>query len=139
MKTIRALALLTLGLLVTYGIMRLIAEQCSGRQCDRFVPVSLFLPLAILVMVCVTGLRAVVAARRQAVGATDPLVKNRQLAWVGPLSALTAIAVVGPVVSLAVFRDNPSLFVPIAALLAGFLPLSVLTYSFVQGRRGEGR
>jgi hypothetical protein len=139
MKTIRALAFLTVGLLATYWMMRVIAAQCRGPQCDWFVPVSLFLPLVIWVMVGVTGLRAVVASRRQAVGATDPLMKNRQLAWVGPLSALTAIAVVGPVVSIVVFRDNPSLFVLTGTLLAGSLPLSVLTYSFVQGRRGEGR
>jgi hypothetical protein len=50
------------------------------------------------------------------------------------LGALTALGVVGPIVALAIFRDSPDRFVPVATVLVVALPVSVLLYTLTAGR-----
>ncbi len=131
MKTLRAFAIASLGLLAAYHALRVVAAQCSGQPCDAFIPISLLLPLLIVVTVALTGLLAVTAAKRRASVARDPAIRNGHYLWIGFLTAAWVVGVLGPLASLAIFRDNPDPFVGIASLLAAVLPLSVLVYTFI--------
>lgn len=117
MASIRIFAALTLGLLAVYYVLRAVAAQCSGNQCDVYIPLGLLVMLLILVKAAVTGLLAILSARQGA-----------QRAWIGVLSTFTLLGVLGPIVSLAIFRDSPDLFVLVATLLVLFVPISALTY-----------
>jgi heme/copper-type cytochrome/quinol oxidase subunit 3 len=119
MASIRVFAILTLGLLAVYYVLRAVVAQCSGNQCDVYIPLSLLLPLLILVMAAVTGLLAILSARQGA-----------QRAWVGVLGVCTLLGVLGPIVSAVIFRDSPDVLVPLATVLVLLAPLSALIYSF---------
>jgi hypothetical protein len=134
MVALRIGAILTLGLLAVYYILRASAAQCSGLQCDRYIGFSLLLPLLVLIMAAVTGLLAISAATRGAQIAQDQAIKQRQTTWLGILSICTLVSVLGPIVSLAVFRSSPDVLVPVATLLVLLVPLSVLIYSFTSVR-----
>ncbi len=105
----------------------------QGRSCNRLTgspSKTLLLPLLVLIMAAVTGLLAISAARRGAQAAPDQAIKQRQTTWLGILSICTLASVLGPIVSLAVFRNSPDVFVPVATLLILLCPLSALIYSF---------
>lgn len=78
----------------------------------------MLLPLAILVLVALTGWQAfhTTSAGR----APDP--------WAAIFAALTVLGLVGPLLALLVFRDSPDRFLLIASLLTVPLPLAVLAY-----------
>jgi uncharacterized membrane protein len=118
--TLVALALVTVGLLVAYYGLRSMASQCSGTQCDAYIPVSLLLPGLILVMATLTGLWAIKAASRRS-----------ETTWWLILGACALAGVVGPVVSLVIWRDHPDTAVTVAALLLALIPVSALSYSLV--------
>lgn len=122
--TVRAFALITIGLLVVYYVMRVLATQCAGAACDGYIAPSLLLPLLILISAAVTGVMAVTAARRAPSGG----------AWPAILGVCAALGALGPLVSLAIFRDSPDTFVPLATALVALIPISALLHSFFAGR-----
>lgn len=113
-------AAVSLGLLVAEYAERSIAAQCAGAACDWFLPLDLLLPLLILATVAVTGLLGFAAARSRG-----------QTAWLSVFGAATVLGVLGPIVSLAVFRDSPDGFVPVATVLLAVVPVIALIYSFL--------
>ena len=119
MRSVRSLAIITLFLLIAYYILRALAVQCSGPECETFIPFSLLLPLAALALAAVTGYVAIGASRAR-----------RQGGWLVTLIICTILSVAGPIVSAVVFRERPDLFVPVATALIALAPLAALIYSF---------
>jgi hypothetical protein len=117
---VRASALVTLGLLIAYHLMRAAATACTGGGCDVYIPVSLLLPVLVLIGAAVSGVLAISAARRDG-------------AWLVVLLVCTVIGVVGPIVALLVLRDSPDAFVVTSTILVALVPVSVLVYSFTRG------
>jgi hypothetical protein len=119
MRSVRIFAIITFVLLIAYYILRALAVQCAGPECETYIPFSLLLPLAALVLAVVTGYLAIGASRAR-----------RQGGWLALLIICMIVSVAGPVASAVVFRDNPDLFVPAATILILFTPLAALIYSF---------
>jgi hypothetical protein len=116
--------MLTVGLLAAYYVLRTLGAQCSGSACDTyFTPLSVLLPILILIMAAVTGLSSIAAAR--------------QGAWFGLLSVCTLLGILGPVVSAVVWRDHPNTFVLVATLFVLLVPLSALIYSVSRVSSGK--
>jgi len=115
--SVRILAFLTLALLLAYHVMRIAATACSGSVCDAYIPLSLLLPILILVGSAVTGVVATLAARRDR-------------SWLIVLGLCTAIGVAGPIVALALLRDSPDVFVVTSTILVALAPVGALSYSF---------
>jgi hypothetical protein len=97
--------------------MRIAATACSGSVCDAYIPLSLLLPILILVGSAVTGVVASLAA-------------HRDRSWLIVLGLCTAIGVVGPIVDLAILRDSPDVFVVTSTILVALAPVGALSYSF---------
>lgn len=116
MRTLRVLSVATLVLIGVYFVFRAIVAACTGAACDAYIPISLLIPLAILVLVAITGVMATLNARR-----ARP--------WMAILVAATILGVAGPLVALAIFRDSPDLFVPTAAVLELIVPVATLAYT----------
>jgi hypothetical protein len=116
-STLRISAAVAFALLIAYELMRIAAESCVGEACDAFIPLSLLLPVAILVAAGVTGALAIAAAR-PAGGA-----------WLMILVAVSVLSVVGPLLALAVFRDQPDALVPAASVLFVLTPVAALIYT----------
>lgn len=123
MTPLRVAAIITLGLLVGYHALRLIAAQCSGAQCDWSIPVSLLVPVLILLVGALTGFLAIGTAAGRG-----------QIGWLSLFIAATGLGLLGPIVSLAIFRDSPDVFVPLATLLIVLIPVAALTYTTVHSR-----
>jgi hypothetical protein len=123
MALIRSSALVTFAVAVADYVLRALATQCSGLQCDRYIGLSLLLPILMLVGAVVTGVVALTSTRTRQQG--------DQGTWRGLLGGATVLSVVGPLVSLAVFRDSPDAFVPVATVLVLLTPLCALIYSVV--------
>lgn len=98
--------------------MRAAATACSGSACDAYIPLSVLLPVLVVIGALVTGLLAISAARRRRT-------------WLVVLSACAAIGVIGPIVALAVLRDSPDAFVVTSTILVALVPISALAYSFI--------
>lgn len=109
-------AVITLLLLGAYHALRLAAGRCSGPQCDGYIPLSLLVPILLVVMVAVTGVIVVRDAREH----------DRR--WSMPLIESTALGAAGPVVAAAVFRDQPDVLVAVATVL--FLQASLLALAY---------
>ncbi len=77
------------------------------------------LPVLILVLIALTGLAALPAASRRHRGSTWPLA----------IGVSTILGVVGPMVSLLIFRDNLDQFIPIATALVALPPIVILAYA----------
>lgn len=110
-------AIAAIVILAAYHAMRLTAARCTGGGCDLYIPLSLLLPLAAIVMVAIAGIAGVAASRggwRLAIGAT------------------LVLGVAGPPVALAIWRDAPDVLVPAATVLIVLCPACVLAYSFVR-------
>ena len=75
----------------------------------------------ILVLIALTGLAALPAASRRQRGPVWPLA----------IGVSTVVGVLGPIVSLVIFRDKPDQFVAVATVLVALFPVVVLTYSLV--------
>jgi hypothetical protein len=119
MRSIRILVIITFALVAAFYGLRALAGQCVGGECETFIPFSLLLPLAALVLAAVTGYSAIGASRAR-----------RQAGWLALLLICTIVSVAGPIASAFVFRDSPDLFVPVATVLILFAPLAALIYSF---------
>lgn len=102
--------------------MRIAATACSGSSCDVYIPLSLLLPILILIGSAVTGVIATLAARRDRT-------------WMIVLGLCTAIAVIGPIADLAFLRDTPDEFVVTATILVALAPVGALIYSFSRRAR----
>ena len=118
MKAIRGWAAAIVILLALYFAMRAAASGCSGAACDAYIPVSLLLPLLILVTTAVAGVLAI----RHASGTGARFVV---------LVVVTVIGVIGPAVSLLVFRDSPDYFVGVSTVLVLLVAIATLSYSFL--------
>ena len=116
---VRVAAIVTLALLGTYHAMRAAATACAGGGCDIYVPISLLLPLLILVAAALTGIMAIAAARHDK-------------AWLIVLSLCAAVGVIGPIISLVVLRDSPDAFVVSSTILVTLVPVSALAYAFTR-------
>lgn len=112
-------AIVTLALLVIYHLLRLVASACSGSGCEVYIPVSLLLPLLILIGAVVSGLMAISAARRDRT-------------WLIALGLCTGVGVIGPLVALIVLRDSPDAFVVSSTILVALAPVSSLVYSYTR-------
>jgi len=117
MWPIRISAGASLLLLGTYMVLREIATQCSGAQCDAYILPSIALPVAVLAAVGVTGALAISGAR--ATGGS----------WLVILIAATALGLLGPPVALAIFRDQPDSLVLTASLLFAQCPVAALVFT----------
>ncbi|HUZ88112.1 MAG TPA: hypothetical protein VNF26_14290 [Candidatus Baltobacterales bacterium] len=104
-------------LLGGYHVVRLAAGRCAGPQCDAYIPLSLLVPILVVVMVAVTGALAIRDARAH----------DRR--WSVPLIASTVLGTAGPVVAAAVFRDQPDMVVVVATVLFLQAPLLALAYT----------
>jgi hypothetical protein len=124
MRSVRILAILTFALIAAFYGLRALAGQCVGGECEAYIPFSLLLPLAALVLAAITGFRAIGAARAR-----------RQISWLALLIICTTVSVAGPIASAVVFRDSPDLFVPVATALILFAPLAALIYGFTGNAR----
>jgi hypothetical protein len=124
MRSIRILAIGAFALVAAFYGLRALAGQCVGGECETFIPFSLLLPLAALVLAAVTGYIAIGASRAR-----------RQAGWLALLLICTIVSVAGPIASAFVFRDSPDLFVPMATVLILFAPLAALSYSFTGNAR----
>ncbi len=126
----RRLALVTLALVLGYYILRLVAQGCSGSGCDWFIPLSLLLPILVLIASIMTGVRGILEASGTG--------SNRR--WMVWFVVVTVVAVVGPIGSLLVFRNSPDRFLLLATALVLAPPLLALIYSLrrssADGSRG---
>ncbi len=118
--TVRIWSLITSGLLVVYFILRGLATQCQGAQCDNYILPSLAVPLAIVLAAAITGALALSMAWRSGAARI----------WFTLLGACLVAGVGGPLVSAFVFSDSPDIFVPVATALVLLIPLSALAFSF---------
>ncbi len=126
---VRLFAASTLALMAAYYGSRGLAAGCTGIQCDAYIPLSLLLPLLVLLLVAVTGLLSIAAARQAVQAARDEGARRAQVAWLRLLVLFTLLGILGPIASLAVFRDSPDILVPVSTLLIVLVPLSALSYS----------
>lgn len=128
MAGVRIAAVISLALLAGFYGLRAAAAACVGAQCDLYIPLSVLVPALVLVMGAVTGVRATGHAH----GALQP-------GWAVMLGTLTAVGVAGPVISLAVLRDQPDVLVPVASALSALVPLVALAYSLAPAPRRGAR
>lgn len=117
MRSIRASSVVALILLGLYFVLRFAAAKCGGAQCDGYIWPSLVLPIAVLLVVANTGRLAIVDALRH------------RRSWVAPLGVATAFGVVGPIIAVLVFRDQPDSVVSVAAALFLLAPVAALAYT----------
>ena len=118
MRTIRILAGAVIALIALYFVFRAVASACSGAGCDVYIPISALVPLLIVVMALVTGIVATVSTRHDHT-------------WFTVLLGATVLAVLGPIVALLIFRDNPDVFVVVATILVLLVPVAALAYTFI--------
>jgi hypothetical protein len=97
--------------------MRVVATACTGSACDAYIPLSLLLPILVLIGSVVTGVTATMAARRDRI-------------WMIVLGVCTVIGVVGSIAALAVLGVNPDAFVVSSTILVALAPVIALVYSF---------
>ena len=121
----------TLGLLGAYYVLRGMARGCSGVVCDLYIPISLLLPLSILVLVAVSGGRAMIRARSARRDVPDVTTKTALWRWSVVLGVCTLLSVAGPVGIAVQWRDNPDLVVVAATLLVMLTPISILSYNLL--------
>jgi hypothetical protein len=114
---VRVAAILTFALLIAYHLMRAAATACQGSACDLYIPLSLLLPLLVVIAAAVTGILAVISARRRP-------------RWLILLGTAAIVSVVGPSVLLLLLRDRPDAFVVSATISVAVVPLAALIYTF---------
>ncbi len=124
MTRVRALAFLTIGVLLVYHMVRLISEDCSGPGCEWFIPISLYLPLTAFSLAIITGVRAYLASEARSL--------RRAI-----LAVSIAISGIGPFGAIVVLRNNPDLVVPIATVLLLVAPVAALVEDAVDRRRSR--
>jgi hypothetical protein len=109
------------AVLAAFHILRITASTCGGTGCDLYIPLSLVLPLAAVVLVAVTGIAGLTAARNSE-------------AWRIAIAVTAALGVVGPFVALGIWRDSPDVLVAVATVLLLLCPACVLGYSVLATR-----
>jgi hypothetical protein len=119
-RAIRISATFALGLVIVYNLLRLAAGQCSGSQCDAYIPISLLVPIGIVVLIVVTGSLAIRDARVNG----GP--------WVALLGAATVLGAGAPVLAAVVLRDQPDILFTVATVLFVQAPLVAWAYTFRQ-------
>ncbi|HYM51462.1 MAG TPA: hypothetical protein VET65_12950 [Candidatus Limnocylindrales bacterium] len=129
----RVFALVTLAILGLYLVLRVVVGQCTGSGCEAFIPVSLLLPILVLVADVATGFTALTTVHGRVRASPASQARQAQVTWRAILAACTALGVIGPLLALAVFRNNPDQFVVAAAVFSLLTPLSALVYSFAGG------
>lgn len=112
-----------MALLTVYSILRAIAGQCEGAQCDAYILPSVALPVLAVIAVGVTGVLAILGAR-PAGGS-----------WLVILIVTTVLGVLGPPIALAIFRDQPDSFVMAATVLLVQGPVAALVFTFNEAPR----
>jgi hypothetical protein len=120
---IRILAVGVIVLVGAYFVMRALATACAGTGCDVYIPISLLLPILIFLASAMTAVVAIASARGLG-------------AWFAVLILSTALAVLGPIVALLIFKDSPDAFVATGTALELQLAVVALAYSFF-GRRAH--
>lgn len=126
MPAVRVSAIITLGLLVVYYLLRGLATRCVGGPCDVYIPLSLVLPILVVILALVTGVVAF------------GVVPKGAAVWRWLLGAATVLSVAGPVVSLAIWRDSADTFVAVATVLVLVAPVCALIFSFLVRERAVG-
>jgi uncharacterized membrane protein len=138
MAPVRVCSILTLVSLVAYYILRGLATQCAGPQCDNYILPSLALPLLVLIFAVVTGLLAIVTAWRAGRATRNVVIARRYQVWVVILGVCALLGFLGPLVSLLVLRDSPDSFVAVATALILLAALSALIFSFLADPTPQG-
>lgn len=110
----RVLAGVVVLVVVVYHVLRVMASQCSGAACDWYIPFSLLLPIAAIVLAGVTG----AFAGREAHGT-----------WSVALTACAGLAAFGPIVALVLIHGNNDLLVWLSTVLVLTVPASVAIYT----------
>ena len=90
---VRVLSIVIVVIVVVYHALRLAGSQCAGAACDWYIPFSLLLPIAALVLAGVTGALAASEARGRG-------------GWPILLASCAVLGAVGPVVVALVLKDN---------------------------------
>jgi hypothetical protein len=108
------LALLLLG---AYHLVRLAASRCTGPQCDAYIPLSLLVPILIVVAGATAG----------ALASRDASANDRP--WLIPLIVATTLGCAGPMVAVLLFRDQPDVVVVLATVLFLQAALAALAYT----------
>ena len=108
------LSVVTLVLVILYFAVRLLAQGCQGSACDWYIPFSLLLPLLAISLVLITGIAGVQLANA---------------GWRPLLGATAGISFLGPFLALAIWRDQPDVLVPVAAVLLLVLPVTALVFT----------
>jgi hypothetical protein len=118
-SAIRVSSVAALLLLVTYHLLRLAAAQCTGPQCDdAYLPLSLLVPIAVLVVAAVAGSLASGDARAHA------------RSWFGVVFTATLVSLIGPLLAVLIFRDQPDTVVVVSTVFFLPAPAAALAYSF---------
>lgn len=120
------MAIGTIVLIAGYYVFRTVVTNCTGAACDAYIPLSLIIPILILVTLAITGVMGTIRAKSSA-------------AWFVILLASAALGVFGPPVALVILRDEPDTFVPIATALELLVAVTALGYSLSQARPSEAR
>ena len=115
--SLRVFAFVTLALLIAYHLMRVAVTACNGSACDAYIPLSLLLPLLVLIGAAVSGVLAISTARGERTWLVVPILG-------------TAVGVIGPILALVVLRDSPDAFVVTSTILVALAPVGALVYSF---------
>ncbi len=126
MTRVRALAFLTIGVLLIYQLVHLASEDCSGPGCEWFIPFSIYLPLTAFALAVITGVRGI-----QATAPRSPL---RAI-----LAVALVISVIGPFAAVILLRNSPDLVVPIATVLVLVAPVAALIADAVDRHRSQTR
>lgn len=126
MRAVRWFALGVIALVVVYIVMRGFATACSGAACDVYIPISALLPLLIFTCAAVCSVLALTSARASH-------------AWFAGLMISTVLAVLGPIVALLIFRDNPDAFVAAGTVLELQLAVVALAYTYIRTRTSSAR
>ena len=124
MTAVRVTAIVTMCLLGAYYVFRYAATACGSQTtCDAYILPSLALPLLVVVLALITG---IVASANVPSGAA---------AWRVILGVATLVSVAGPLVSLAIWRDDPDVFLAMATVLVLVTPVCALIFSFAAGSK----
>ncbi len=113
MTRVRALALMTMGVLLVYHLVRLGSVDCSGPGCEWFIPISIYLPLTAFALALITGVCAFLVTRPRSL-------------WRAVLTVAIATSAIGPLGAVVMLRNTPDLVVPVATVLLLAAPVAAL-------------
>ncbi len=111
----RVLAAVVVAVVVVYQVLRAMVSSCAGAACDWYIPFSLLLPVAALVLAAATGGIAAYHAR-----AWRP--------WGLVFAACAILGSVGPIVAAFALGDNDAK-VWVSTVLVLTVPASIGIYA----------